>query len=155
MWQANYDLVVITEAWWDHSHNWSAAVNGYKLFRKDRQGTRGGDMAVFVGECFDVVELAVGSDKVESLWEGSRRRQIGLTSWWGSVTDNLTRMKRQMRCSLSSWQKFCDHQPLFSWGTSTSLIDAGNIIQPRGSSLGGLWSLWKIEFLDVAGMCVY
>jgi len=86
-------------------------VNGYKLFRKDRQGTRGGDMAVFVGECFDVVELAVGSDKVESLWEGSRGRQIGLTSWWGSVTDNLTRMKKWMKGSVSSWQKLYNHQP--------------------------------------------
>ena len=35
--QAIYDLVAITETWWDHFHDWSAAMDGYKLFRKDRQ----------------------------------------------------------------------------------------------------------------------
>ena len=34
--QANYDLVAITETWWDHSHDWSAVMDGYKLFRRDR-----------------------------------------------------------------------------------------------------------------------
>jgi len=29
-------LVAITETWWDDSHNWSAAMDGYKLFRRDR-----------------------------------------------------------------------------------------------------------------------
>ena len=50
--QDNYDLVAITETWWDHSHDWSAAMDGYKLFRKDRQGRRGG-VALYVRECFD------------------------------------------------------------------------------------------------------
>jgi len=36
--QANYDLVAITETWWDHSHERSAVMDGYKLFRRDRQG---------------------------------------------------------------------------------------------------------------------
>ena len=34
--QANYDLVAITETWWDHCHDWSAVMDGYKLFRRDR-----------------------------------------------------------------------------------------------------------------------
>ena len=33
--QASYDLVATPETWWDHSHDWSAAMDGYKLFRKD------------------------------------------------------------------------------------------------------------------------
>ena len=32
----SYHLVAITETWWDESHDWSAAINGYKLFRRDR-----------------------------------------------------------------------------------------------------------------------
>ena len=32
----NYDVVAITETWWDDSHDWSLAVDGYKLFRRDR-----------------------------------------------------------------------------------------------------------------------
>ncbi|KAK4830584.1 hypothetical protein QYF61_011819 [Mycteria americana] len=39
--QENYDIVAITETWWDDSHNWSAAMDGYKLFRRDRRGRRG------------------------------------------------------------------------------------------------------------------
>ena len=46
--QASYDLVAITETWWDHSHDWSAAMDGYKLFRKDRQRRRGGGVALYV-----------------------------------------------------------------------------------------------------------
>jgi len=34
--QDSYDLVVIIEMWWDDSHDWSAAMDGYKLFRRDR-----------------------------------------------------------------------------------------------------------------------
>ena len=66
--QAGYDLVVITETWWDHSHDWSAAMPGYKLFRRDRQHRRGGGVALSIRESFDVVELEAGNDKVESLW---------------------------------------------------------------------------------------
>lgn len=34
--QENYDIVAITETWWDKSHNWGAAMDGFKLFRGDR-----------------------------------------------------------------------------------------------------------------------
>ena len=36
--QENYDIVATKETWWDDSHNWSVAMDGYKLFRWDRQG---------------------------------------------------------------------------------------------------------------------
>ncbi|GAB0210294.1 maestro heat-like repeat-containing protein family member 7 [Grus japonensis] len=32
----SYDLVAITETWWAESHDWSAAIDGYNLFRRDR-----------------------------------------------------------------------------------------------------------------------
>jgi len=31
--QDSYDMVTITETWWDDSHDWSAAMDGFKLFR--------------------------------------------------------------------------------------------------------------------------
>ena len=46
LWQANYDFVGIMETRWDLSPNWSAAVDGYKLFRRDRQGRSISDVAV-------------------------------------------------------------------------------------------------------------
>ena len=38
----SYDLIAITETWCNESHDWSAATDGYRLFRRDRQGRRGG-----------------------------------------------------------------------------------------------------------------
>ena len=46
--QTNYDVVAITETWWDDSHNWSTAMDGYKLFKRDREGRRGGGIALYV-----------------------------------------------------------------------------------------------------------
>ena len=54
--QASCDLVAITEMWWDHSRDWSAAMDGCKFFRKDRQGRRGGGVALYVKECFEATE---------------------------------------------------------------------------------------------------
>ena len=59
---AGNDLVAITETWWDHSHDWSAAMDGYKLFRKDRQGRMGGGVTLYVKECFEVTELMTGDN---------------------------------------------------------------------------------------------
>ncbi|KAK4810556.1 hypothetical protein QYF61_004519 [Mycteria americana] len=66
--QENYDMVAITETWWDDSHNCSAAMDGYKLFRRDRRGRRGGGVALYVRECLDSLELDDGDDRVECLW---------------------------------------------------------------------------------------
>ncbi|PKU48491.1 hypothetical protein llap_1232 [Limosa lapponica baueri] len=32
----SYDLVAITKTLWNKSHDWSVAINGYRLFRRDR-----------------------------------------------------------------------------------------------------------------------
>jgi len=32
----NGDLVAVTETSWDESHDWSAAIDAYRLFRRDR-----------------------------------------------------------------------------------------------------------------------
>ncbi|PKU29350.1 mitochondrial fission process protein 1 [Limosa lapponica baueri] len=66
--QDSYNVVAITETWWDDGHDWNAAMDGYKLFRRDRQGRRGGGVALYVRECFDCIELDSSDDKVECLW---------------------------------------------------------------------------------------
>lgn len=38
MYLENYDLVAITEKWQDESHDWHTVTEGYRLFRRDRQG---------------------------------------------------------------------------------------------------------------------
>ena len=40
-WLQGYNVIGITEMWWNGSHNWNVGMDGYKLFRKDRQQKRG------------------------------------------------------------------------------------------------------------------
>ncbi|KAK4826412.1 hypothetical protein QYF61_008945 [Mycteria americana] len=44
----SYDIVGVTETWWDNSHAWRITMDSYRLFRKDRQGRRGGGVALCV-----------------------------------------------------------------------------------------------------------
>ena len=38
----SYDIIGISKTWWDESYGWCAAIDGSRLFRRDRQGRRGG-----------------------------------------------------------------------------------------------------------------
>ncbi|KAJ7406293.1 mitochondrial fission process protein 1 [Willisornis vidua] len=66
--QESYDIVAITEMRWDDSHDWSAAMGGYRLFRRDRQGGKGGGVDLYVRESLGSVELEVSNDTVECMW---------------------------------------------------------------------------------------
>ncbi|KAK4805875.1 hypothetical protein QYF61_025742 [Mycteria americana] len=66
--QENDDMFATTETWWADSHNWSVATDGYKLFRRDKQGRRGGGVALYVRECLDSLGLDDGDERVECLW---------------------------------------------------------------------------------------
>ncbi|GAB0179239.1 hypothetical protein GRJ2_000389200 [Grus japonensis] len=65
-----YDLIGITEMWWDSSNDWSVGMEGYRLFRKDRQGRRGGGIALYVSDQLECMELHLEMDEepTESLW---------------------------------------------------------------------------------------
>lgn len=52
----------------------NAVMDGYKLLRRDRQGRRGSGTALYARECFDVVDLRAGNNKVEYLWVRPRGR---------------------------------------------------------------------------------
>ena len=75
--QAKYDLAAITKTWRNHSHDWSATMDGYKVFRRHRQGRKGGGMAFYIKDCFDVKELGVGNDEVEYLWRKIKGKACG------------------------------------------------------------------------------
>ncbi|PKU35038.1 adaptin ear-binding coat-associated protein 1 [Limosa lapponica baueri] len=74
VWQESYDAVAITEMRWDDLHDWSAAMDGYKLFRRDRQGRRGGGVALYVREGYKCQELIEGNSRVKCLWVRIRGR---------------------------------------------------------------------------------
>lgn len=42
------DVTGITERWWDGSHNCKIGIGRYKLFRKVKQGRRGGSVALHI-----------------------------------------------------------------------------------------------------------
>ncbi|PKU30947.1 mitochondrial fission process protein 1 [Limosa lapponica baueri] len=65
--QDSYDVVAIMETWWDDCHDWNAAMNGYKLARKERLLREG--VALYIRECFDCIELDSSDDEVECLWD--------------------------------------------------------------------------------------
>ncbi|KAK4806252.1 hypothetical protein QYF61_013396 [Mycteria americana] len=56
-----YDLVGIMETWWKNQ-DWSVAMEGYRLFRKDSMGRQGGGVALYVREQLECMELCLGMD---------------------------------------------------------------------------------------------
>ncbi|TRZ13629.1 hypothetical protein HGM15179_013470 [Zosterops borbonicus] len=54
--QESCDVFAITKTWWNDSHDWSAATEVNKLFRRDRQSSREVVVALYIRECFDRIE---------------------------------------------------------------------------------------------------
>ena len=65
-----YDLIAIMETGWDESHDWNTLIEDYRLFRRDRQGRRGGGIAPYVRKWIDCEELCLRNShhQVKSLW---------------------------------------------------------------------------------------
>ena len=66
----SYDLIALTETWWDESHGWSVAIDGYRLFRRGTWGKRGGGIALYIKKSIQCEELSLKNshEQVESLW---------------------------------------------------------------------------------------
>ena len=43
-------------------------MHGYCLFKRDRQGRKGGDVALYIKKDCECMEINDGDDRVESLW---------------------------------------------------------------------------------------
>ncbi|GAB0205919.1 hypothetical protein GRJ2_003057500 [Grus japonensis] len=65
-----YDLIGITEMWWDGSYDWSVGMEGCRPFRKDRQGRQGGGVALYVNDQLKCMELHLGMEEelTKSSW---------------------------------------------------------------------------------------
>lgn len=53
------DLAATTGTWWDESHDWSATVDGYRLFSRDRGERRGGGAALYSNSWIECGELSL------------------------------------------------------------------------------------------------
>jgi len=56
---ANYDLIALTEIWWDEYHDWSVAIDGYRRFRRDRWEKRGGGISLYFRKSIQSGELSL------------------------------------------------------------------------------------------------
>ena len=137
----NYDIVAITETWWNDSRNWSAAMDGYKLFRRDRQGRRGGGVALYVTECFDCLEPDDGDERVKCL----RVRIRGKANKADIMVGVCYRRPNQDE---EADEIFSKQLGEVSQALALVLVGEFNLpdvagIQQRGNSLGGSCSVWK------------
>ncbi|KAK4810175.1 hypothetical protein QYF61_010948 [Mycteria americana] len=105
----SYDLVAITETWWDESHDWSAAINGYRLFRRVRRGRRGRGVALYIKKWMECEELSLKNshERVESLrlQEASCSQALVLLgdfnhpdTCWKSSTASCRQSRRLLEC---------------------------------------------------------
>ena len=65
-----YDIMGVTETWWDNSHDWGITMDSYRLFRKDRQGKRGGGVTLYIKENLECIKVNYGDCEcsIECLW---------------------------------------------------------------------------------------
>lgn len=56
----SYDIIGTMERWWGSSHDWHAALGGYRLFGKERLGRQAGGDVRAAGLCLDMGEEASG-----------------------------------------------------------------------------------------------
>lgn len=68
--------VAITDTSWGEFHDWSVAVDGYRLFIRDRKGRRGRGVALDIQTRIKHEELPLknSQEQVESLWVKIRER---------------------------------------------------------------------------------
>ena len=66
----NYDIIIVTETWLFSSASFNLFnLPGYIIFRNDRKTSRGGGIAIYVKDCFNVVTLNFPTtNSIEQLW---------------------------------------------------------------------------------------
>ena len=74
-------------------------MDGYRLFRRDRQGRRGGAVALYVREELDCMMLTAGNDKVETLWVRMKVKANTAEAVVGSCINHPARMMTPMNYS--------------------------------------------------------
>ena len=64
-----YDIVGITETWLQGDQGWELNIQGYSIFRRDRQERKGGGVALLVREEINAIERKdISPQNVESIW---------------------------------------------------------------------------------------
>jgi len=122
-------LISRTETWWDESHDWSVAIDGYGLFRRDRWGKRGGGVALYIKKLIQCEELSLkdSHEQIERLWVRIRDRGNKGNLVMGVSTGHLIKESPLTKPSSSSSRRFCARSLSSYWGTSTIPTSAGKV----------------------------
>ncbi|GAB0182662.1 hypothetical protein GRJ2_000731500 [Grus japonensis] len=133
------DLIGITEMWWDGFYDWSVGMEGYRLFRKDRQGRQGESVVLYVNDKLECMEYHPGMDEelTESLW-------VRIKGWTGTgdtiVGLCYKPLSQEDQADEDLYRQLHICKPWSSWGTSASKISVGGTTQQGTSSPGGSWN---------------
>ena len=93
-----YDLIGITEMWWEGSYDCSVGMEGCRM---DRRGRQEGGITLYVNDQLECVELFLMDEvPTNSLWLRIKGRARQVTLHWTYATGHLTRKTRWMRLSI-------------------------------------------------------
>ncbi|PKU47234.1 rna-directed dna polymerase from mobile element jockey-like [Limosa lapponica baueri] len=110
--QENYDIVAIMETWWDDLHNCNAAMDGYKLFRRQRRGKR----YFLQPESNTRRTRTIGPDFIQ--------REPLCKLGCSGLTDYEAIRTHQDILSYFLWAKFASKPDRITHGISTKLIES-------------------------------
>jgi len=126
----NYNLIALTETWWNESHDWIMAIEGYRLLRRDRWGKSGGGLSLYIKKSIQCEELSLKNshEQVKSLWvrirdRGNKGRLVVGVSYrlpnQGEPTDEAFFLQLQKASCLLSFVLLGDfNHPKFCWKSS-------------------------------------
>uniref|UniRef100_A0A8D0BMQ2 NADH dehydrogenase [ubiquinone] 1 alpha subcomplex subunit 12 n=1 Tax=Salvator merianae TaxID=96440 RepID=A0A8D0BMQ2_SALMN len=85
-----YDIIGITETWWDNTHDWNTELEGYNLFKKNRLNKRGGGVALYVRKIYTTTEINLSDNgsPVETVWvkiqgeSNTKDTVVGKNTYW-------------------------------------------------------------------------
>ncbi|KAK4830740.1 hypothetical protein QYF61_013190 [Mycteria americana] len=80
------EILKAQEMQWDGFYDWSVGMERYRLFKKDRQGRQGGDVALYVNDQLECMELHQGMDK-----EPTKMLWVRIEGRAGTVTEETKR----------------------------------------------------------------
>ena len=120
-------------------------MDGYKLFRRDRRGRRRGGVALYVRESFDCTEVHDSDDKVECLWVRMRGKDNKVDIMLGVCYRPPNEVEETDESFYKQLAVVSESCALVLVGDFNFQTSAGNTIRQRVSSLGGSWSVWKIN----------
>ncbi|XP_073409523.1 uncharacterized protein [Dendrobates tinctorius] len=68
--EKKYNVIGITETWWDDTHDWNTRLEGYNLFARNRLDKRGGGVALYVRNTYICTEIEASEtgSSVETVW---------------------------------------------------------------------------------------